>query len=240
MTLKLRVAAMFDGAGVTGPRRIEAVNGRITAVRYAGTPDPEEGDVLDFGPDSFLLPGLVDVPARPAFATGDAATLRTMRVAALAALRAGITTVRDPGDRGYLALELAEEFWAHPDRGPHLLVAGPPVPAGADQVRAAVRERYERGCSVVRIGASGGPAASGPGPFVPRHSLADLKVAVDEAHRLGLPVAARAHGAPAIADAVRAGVDCLEHATFATPGGSAAPEHLLRQIAASQVFLLPD
>ena len=44
-----------------------------------------------------------------------------------------------------------------------------------------------------------------------------------EAHRLGLPVTAHAHAVAAIADAVAAGVDGLEHASFWTEDGVDAP-----------------
>jgi imidazolonepropionase-like amidohydrolase len=43
----------------------------------------------------------------------------------------------------------------------------------------------------------------------------EMKAAVDEAHRLGLKVAAHAHGTSGVNDALRAGVDTIEHASLA-------------------------
>ena len=62
-----------------------------------------------------------------------------------------------------------------------------------------------------------------------------LRAAVDEAHRLGLPVTAHAHAVSAIADAMEAGVDGLEHVSFWTEDGVDAPVGLIRLIAARQI-----
>lgn len=263
MTLILRAAGLFDGVAFRGPSLVEALDGRITNVRPAHPHDMAADNVLDLGPDSFLMPGMIDVHTHLGFDAGldpigrlirqdDPALLEQMRVAARTALRAGITTVRDLGDRGYLALELAREFAAAPERGPEILAAGPPITTsgghchflggaaeGAEQLRAAVRERHDRGCSVVKIMVSGGHVTRGSSPYVSQYSVADLEVVVREAHGLGLPVAAHAHASQAIADAIRAGVDSLEHATFMTPDGPSAPDALLREIAASRAFVDP-
>lgn len=54
----------------------------------------------------------------------------------------------------------------------------------------------------------------------PQFTADELKVAVDEAHQLGLPVAAHAHGTSSIRAAVDAGVDTIEHCTWLSgPGG---------------------
>jgi imidazolonepropionase-like amidohydrolase len=45
-------------------------------------------------------------------------------------------------------------------------------------------------------------------------SIEEMKMAVDEAHRAGRKVAAHAHGTQGIKDAVRAGVDSLEHGSL--------------------------
>jgi imidazolonepropionase-like amidohydrolase len=62
----------------------------------------------------------------------------------------------------------------------------------------------------------------------------DVRLVVDEAHRLGLPVAAHAHGVEGIRIAVDVGVDTIEHCTFVTEEMvSAAPPELLDDLAAS-------
>ena len=53
-------------------------------------------------------------------------------------------------------------------------------------------------------------------PHQSQYPLADLRVAVDQAHALGLLAAAHVHGRQGILDALTAGFDTLEHATFMT------------------------
>jgi imidazolonepropionase-like amidohydrolase len=75
------------------------------------------------------------------------------------------------------------------------------------------------------------------GPHESQYTLAELSAAVDEAHAHGLPVAAHAHGAGGIADALRAGVDSIEHVTFFTADGVDADPGVLRELAARQTVL---
>jgi imidazolonepropionase-like amidohydrolase len=158
-----------------------------------------------------------------------------MAKAAGQAVRAGITTVRDLGDRSFLTLALREQLAAWGDLGPQIVASGPPitvrgghcdflggVAAGASELRAAVRERAERGCDVVKVIVSGEPLAPGSTPPESQYDLADLCLIVAEAHRLGLSTAAHVHGPRSVADAVRAGFDTLEHVTFITDDGVAA------------------
>jgi len=74
-------------------------------------------------------------------------------------------------------------------------------------------------------------------PHESQYDLAALRIVVDEAHRTGLPAAAHAHGAQAVADAVEAGFDTLEHVTFFTADGVDADPALLDRIAASGVVV---
>ncbi|WP_285748285.1 amidohydrolase family protein [Lentzea sp. NBRC 105346] len=198
-------------------------DGRIVSV----TPDAP-GPVTDLG-DVTLLPGLVDAHSHLAFrppldieqltTDDDEALLKRMRTHAQQALRAGITTVRDLGDRNYLGLTLRAE-----QDGPELLVSGPPIttPGGhcwflggaTTDVRAAVRERVERQVDVIKVMATGGSVTPGSSMQESQFTLDELRVIVDTAHDAGIRVTAHAHGAQGIADAVRAGVDGIEHCTF--------------------------
>ncbi|MFE0516679.1 amidohydrolase family protein [Streptomyces sp. NPDC058964] len=60
---------------------------------------------------------------------------------------------------------------------------------------------------------------------------------MQEAHRLGLPVAAHAHGVTAIMDAVEAGVDTLEHVSFLSATGGRPEPELLASVANSPSFV---
>ncbi|MGV9349607.1 amidohydrolase family protein [Streptomyces spiralis] len=258
----IRVAKMFDGVKMRGPAAITVTDGVISDVDHTGGVPAGHERVVDLGPDCCLLPGLIDSHVHLAFDAGpdpvaalartsDAELLDHMRNAARSALQAGITTVRDLGDRGYLTVTLAEEFGQQPHLGPHVLPAGPPLTTpdghchffggevrGTEALRAAVRERHARGCAVVKIMVSGGNMTPGSvAPHTSQYSLEEVGAVVQEAHRLGLPVAAHAHGVTAIRDAIEAGVDTLEHVTFLTANGSEPQPDLLAAVARSQSFV---
>ncbi len=181
-------------------------------------------------------------------ACDDNALSDRIEAAAIRALRAGVTTVRDLGDRNYLSLKLSKR--SPSTTLPHIVAAGPPLTTsgghccflggeadGEAALRAAVRERAERGCDVVKVMVSGGNLTAGSRPHESQYDLAALRVVVDEAHRAGLPAAAHVHAARAVADAVEAGFDTLEHVTFFTADGVDADPALLDRIAASGVVV---
>jgi imidazolonepropionase-like amidohydrolase len=257
----LRAAAMFDGVGSALMARPSVVvaDGMVAAVDGPAGPVPTGAHVVDL-PGLTLMPGLVDAHLHLCFdaskdpvghlaGTGDDLLREQMADAARRALRAGITTVRDLGDRGYLALDLRDQRRAGVAGPlPAIVAAGPPITtpgghchflggaaSGERALRAAVRERAERGVDVIKVMASGGNMTPGPLPYEPQFGAGALRAIVGEAHRHGLPVIAHAHSARSIADAVAAGVDGIEHATFMTADGVDAPEAVIRAIASQRI-----
>ncbi|MEV4622069.1 amidohydrolase family protein [Asanoa sp. NPDC049573] len=249
----IRGARLFDGISTTGNNPIVYVEGGTVVGVAHGDPPP---DVLDLG-DVTLLPGLVDAHTHLVFDAGadpvgrlrsvdDDELLRGAHEAATRALHAGITTVRDLGDRGYVALRLRAAFAAEPHTGPHVLAAGPPLTSpgghcwwlggevsGVTGIRAAVAEHAASGVDVIKVLATGGEITPGTRPYLPQFSPAELAAAADEAHRHGLPAAAHAHSAGAIAAAADAGFDTVEHGSFLTADGAAADAAVIEKLAAS-------
>ena len=251
----LRAAWLFDGTGsALSPDPVVVLEGTTIRSVSSGGSVPDGAAVVDFG-RATLLPGLIDTHVHLAFDASadpvgslarrtDAEAVRAMIRAARSALRGGVTTVRDLGDRHYLALRL---------RGrpglPTVLAAGPPIttPGGhchflggataptAEAMRAAVREHAEQGVDVIKIMASGGTLTPGSQQHLAQFPAEVLRAAVDEAHRRGLPVTAHAHAVTAIADAVAAQADGLEHVSFWTEDGVSAPARLIRKIASQRI-----
>jgi imidazolonepropionase-like amidohydrolase len=85
-----------------------------------------------------------------------------------------------------------------------------------EQARFRVREHKRRGASVIKLMPSGGIASTGDDPRQQLMTDEEMRVAVDTAHALGLRVAAHTYPPAAIENAVRAGVDSIEHGSFAT------------------------
>lgn len=256
MMMAVRASRLFDGVDAK-PVECPLVlveDGRIVAVQSGGDP-PDGAQVVDLG-TATLLPGLIDSHVHLAFdasvdsvdrlaAADDDQVLATMRASARLALSAGITTVRDLGDRDYLSLKLRDETATDPTAGPRILAAGPPITTGnghcwflggaitpgAGTIRAAVRAHAERGVDVIKLMATGGELTPGSASHLPQFTAADLRAAVDEAHRLNLPATAHAHGTQGIANAVAAGVDMIEHGTFMTADSVAADPTVIAAIA---------
>jgi len=139
-----------------------------------------------------------------------------------AALRDAIDAGKIDGPRLWVSLEALgptgghadsrsglDEQLSHPgwDRG---IVDSP------DQARLRVREHKRRGATVIKIVASGGIASSGDDPRQQLMTNEEMRVVVETAHSLGLKVAAHIYPASTIENAVRAGVDSIEHGSFAT------------------------
>ncbi|SDR71810.1 amidohydrolase family protein [Opitutus sp. GAS368] len=85
-----------------------------------------------------------------------------------------------------------------------------------EEARLRVREHKRRGANVIKIMPSGGIASTGDDPRQQLMTDEEMRAAVDTAHALGLKVAAHIYPAGAIEAAVRAGVDSVEHGSFAT------------------------
>ena len=102
---------------------------------------------------------------------------------------------------------------------------------GVDQVRHAVRYQIRHGAKVIKVCVSGGVIASFGPPGAQQYSNEELAAIADEAHRRGLKVAAHCHGDSAVQNAIRAGIDCIEH-------GFAIGDETIRMMVEHGTFLV--
>jgi len=164
-------------------------------------------------------------------------------------LNAGFTTVRNVGASGFTDVALRDGINDGDVPGPRMIVSGPPlgitgghcdnnllpsefhykeegVADGPWAARAKVREVVKYGADVIKVCASGGVLSKGDQPGTPQYTEEELKAIAEEAHKLGRKVAAHAHGTQSIKDAIRAGIDSIEHSSLIDEEGIAlAKEH---------------
>jgi imidazolonepropionase-like amidohydrolase len=140
------------------------------------------------------------------------------------ALEAGVTTVRDLGASDGTAIAVRDAIARGEHRGPTILPAGRALcmtgghgfflgreTDGPWDARKGVREQRKAGASVIKLIATGGVLTKGAVPGQDQLSEAEMRAAIEEAHTHGMGVAAHAIGTNGIKNALRAGVDSIEH-----------------------------
>jgi len=154
-------------------------------------------------------------------------------------LEAGFTTVRNVGSSDFADVALQQAIDGGWIEGPRVVPATyaigatgghcddtglPPyydkkadsVISGPQDAREKVRWLHKYGAEVIKICATGGVFSLGDSVGAQQLSLEEMKAIADEAHMLGLKVAAHAHGDEGIHDAILAGIDTIEHASLAS------------------------
>ena len=153
-------------------------------------------------------------------------------------LEAGFTTVRNVGSANYDDVALKQAIEQGYISGPRIVPATyaigatgghcddtefPPsiktpqaaVADGPEAMRAMVRKLRKYGAEVIKFCGTGGVLSKTDAVGAQQLDLGEMKALVNEAHMLGLRVAVHAHGTDGIKDAIRAGVDTIEHASLA-------------------------
>jgi imidazolonepropionase-like amidohydrolase len=153
-------------------------------------------------------------------------------------LEAGFTTVRNVGSANYDDVALKQAIEHGYISGPRIVPATyaigatgghcddtefPPsiktpqtaVADGPEAIRAMVRKLRKYGAEVIKFCGTGGVLSKTDSVGAQQLDLGEMKALVNEAHMLGLRVAVHAHGTDGIKDAIRAGVDTIEHASLA-------------------------
>lgn len=211
-----------------------------------------------------MLPGLIDTHTHLVTDSGISALDRVaafsdeeIEQVVSAALHdqlvAGVTTVRDLGDRRFCVLERRDRQRSAPVIEPMIVASGPPLTSknghchylggevsGTQEIIRAVAERVERRVDIIKVMSSGGVNTPGTDAMLTQFTADELQLIVDRAHAAGVPVTAHAHGTPAMEQALSAGVDGIEHCSCVTAGGfGQVSDETLTALARSRIAVCP-
>lgn len=239
MTIAIHHVRLIDGTGAVRDHMTLLVRRtKIVAVGPSNEVTIPNGATRINGRGLTVIPGLIDCHVHLCLG-GEADVVQALESEqpaytllksanhAKATIEAGFTTVRDVGSRDHsiFALQQAIESGLLP--GPRIVGAGLAIcmiggharfigeeVEGAGQVRKVVAEQVAAGAGVIKVIASGGVLTPGTSPDDAQMTTAELAAAVDAANLAGKPVAAHAHGASGMKNAIRAGVRSIEHATL--------------------------
>ncbi|MDF7672289.1 amidohydrolase family protein [Lactobacillus sp. ESL0701] len=215
---------------------VDDETGKITAIGTGATPTADK--TVDLA-GKYVMPGLINCHDHmimdPDDPTGGTATdvvrttvnsvknLHTM-------LKSGVTYVRECGSTYDVDITIARMI----DEGkitkvPEVMPSGRPYSMtgghgdmpnfghlvdSPDEMRKAVRQGLKKGAKSIKVMATGGVMTKNDFMTDPQLSVAEIHAAVEEAHHKGLIVAAHAEGNPGIMNAIKAGVDSIEHGFY--------------------------
>jgi imidazolonepropionase-like amidohydrolase len=241
---ELEGVELWDGVEHRGPSTIrwstDSADGRVVSVERSAAavsglsvlPGLIDTHVHLVG---FAGPGAPDFLTWPLVTRPEEKVLHAL-ANARAGLSGGVTTLRDLSADD-VQFSLARALGAGVVDGPRILAYGmvgmtaghadlftpaafpirPPVADGPDACRALVRHWARAGADGIKIATSGGVLSVGDRSDWRNYTSEEIAAIVDEAHALGMRVAAHAHTENGIERALDAGVDSIEHATLITP-----------------------
>ncbi|NBG88487.1 metal-dependent hydrolase family protein [Isachenkonia alkalipeptolytica] len=194
-------------------------------------------DFLDYR-HGYITPGIIDTHVHITFSS-EADTMGSLTNKSNAqltidgvnnlqnTLKGGITVIRDLGAPEYIDIDIRNAQRIGKIPGPKSLVSGKFITMtgghgwqigrecdGIAEVTKGAREQLKQGADVLKIMATGGVLTPGVDPNASQLSEAEITAAVTEAHKAGKKTATHAQGIFGIKNAVRAGINSVEHGVF--------------------------
>ncbi|OGP62501.1 MAG: hypothetical protein A2V65_08580 [Deltaproteobacteria bacterium RBG_13_49_15] len=235
--------AFVDGTIITGDRKViehgtVIVEGnRITKVGENGSMIPSDARMIPLEGRT-LLPGFIDChvhlctdgsPDPLRVMLSEPQTITALKAANFAkqTLMGGITTVRDLGGKDGIDLGIKQAIQSGLIQGPRMLVSAQMIcmtgghgwqfgreANGPDEVRKAAREQIKKGADIVKFMATGGVLTPSVEPGSEQLTEEELRAGIEEAHKAGKKTATHAMGTKGILNALRAGIDSIEHGVY--------------------------
>jgi len=185
-----------------------------------------------------LLPGFIDChvhlcldgsPDPMSASLVEPMTISVLRAADFArqTVMAGVTSVRDMGGKDGIDIGLKQAIQSGLIPGPRMLVSGRLICMtgghgwqmgqevdGPDEVRKAARDQIKAGADILKLMATGGVMTPAVEPGSEQLTEEELRAGIQEAHKAGKKTATHAMGTQGILNALRAGIDSIEHGVY--------------------------
>jgi imidazolonepropionase-like amidohydrolase len=255
MSIILENCRIIDGRGDEIPSGHVVVEGkRIEKVGRGPAEGKTKKDTIIDLAGCTVLPGIIDChvhlglngePVQSITRNPDSTEVLKMARNAYRTLLAGVTTVRDLGAQNCLNIHLRDAVNSGVVPGPRICASGTLIcmtgghgwPFGLEadgdaEVRKAVREQLKAGADVVKLMATGGVMTLGVEPGAPQFTYEELRAGVEEAHKAGRRVASHVQGAEGLHNALKAGIDTIEHGIF-------IDDDAIRMFLENKAFLVP-
>jgi imidazolonepropionase-like amidohydrolase len=256
MTVLYAGGRIFDGRGQMRDDHGVMVDGRqIQSVAPLAEFEGYQGARVDTS-GATLLPGLIDChvhlvyegEANPSASMAQLApgqlVMRALKNAQNT-LAGGVTGLRDCGGKDFLEFAVRDACNSGAQLGPTIMASGKVicmtgghgnqngrVADGVDDVIKAVREQIHAGSDLIKIMATGGVMTRGVNPEDAHYSAEEMAAGIHEGHRFHRTCASHAQGAEGILNAVRGGVDSIEHGIF-------MDQECIDEMLAKGTFLVP-
>jgi len=240
MSVLLRGGKLFLSNGDFSRGDLLIENGRLAGVKE--TPRSADAQKVDLD-GRWVLPGFIDAHLHLATprSTDVAVVLESAHNARLE-LACGVTTVRDMGGYHFTVIALKRAIDQGWIPGPQIVACGQAISMtgghtydqameadGPEEIRKAVRVQLRAGANWIYVIGSAGVDED---PETPQLTFEEIRAAVVEAKRHHVPVSVHAHPPETIKDALRAGVDTIEHGTY-------PDEEAIELLLKTRAFLVP-